>query len=104
MIFLGREEEKRMLEGLNVKHLEMMQEKQKKINELQVKLNTLTKYKEVFVEEDRRELEKTVKFTEQRVEEVERIRREEAVAAMNRQVYLLPALMASPFLLSLRRS
>ena len=38
MMFLGREEEKRMLEGLNVKHMEMMQEKQNKINGLQDKL------------------------------------------------------------------
>ena len=86
LMFLGREEEKRMLEGLNVKHMEMMQEKQNKINGLQDKLDTLAKYKEVFVEEDRRELEKTVRFTEQQVVEVERKRAEELRTSAEKQV------------------
>ena len=99
LMFLGREEEKRMLAGLNEKHLEMMEEKQRKISGLQGKLDILGKYKEVFVEEDRKELEKTVSFLEQRVEEVERRRREEAGAARDCQVSLLPApLLPSPSL------
>ena len=85
-----REEEKQALRELNSQHLEMMRGKQATIARLTSELDTLREFRESFretlVTEERRQVEDQMRRMEERLQQEERWRTEEAGKGAAREV------------------
>ena len=69
-----REEEKLALQKLNLRHQELVEVRDKKIKELQRKLEGLTSFKEEFVKEERRKVVEEIEHLREEIADLKRAR------------------------------